>query len=191
MQVEAVNAFRDFVEQLAEAGRLVDKLEPILQDLLRHFFQMASHVEAMDVIMAVDTIIERVGEAIQPCRAVCARGVRLKAVSLLVCCQERASPGRTAGALLVACRYFDVVDDCDAAVACASVFIPATALPCDYQLMRALCRCHSVVPRDPRVSDILQLCTCPMNTEFKAPRHVYAASWLQFFISDSCILDWR
>lgn len=75
VQVEAVNAFRDFVEQLAEAGRLVDKLEPILQDLLRHFFQMASHVEAMDVIMAVDTIIERVGEAIQPYAVQCAREV--------------------------------------------------------------------------------------------------------------------
>ena len=74
--MEAVNAFRDFVEQLGDAGRLVAKLEPILQDLLRHFFQMAGHVEAMDVIMAVDTIIKRVGDAIQPYAVQCAREVR-------------------------------------------------------------------------------------------------------------------
>lgn len=75
VQVEGVNAFRDFVEQLGEAGRLVEKLEPILQDLLRHLFQMTTLVEAMDVIMAVDTIIERVGDSIQPYAVQCAREV--------------------------------------------------------------------------------------------------------------------
>jgi hypothetical protein len=75
VQVDAVNAFRDFVVELAEAGRLEAKLQPMLKDLLRHFFEMASLVEAMDVIMAVDTIVERVGDAIQPYAVDCAKEV--------------------------------------------------------------------------------------------------------------------
>eukprot|EP00892_Ulva_mutabilis_P009974 jgi/Ulvmu1/7349/UM036_0009.1 len=73
VQVEAVNAFRAFVEQLAEAGQLEAKLQPILKDLLLHFFEMASLVEAMDVIMSVDAIIEHVGESIQPYAVECCR----------------------------------------------------------------------------------------------------------------------
>ena len=76
-QVEAVNSFREFVEALDSADRISEKLQPILKDLLQHFFHMASTVEAMDVIMTIDTIVERIGEQIQPfavdcCREVCA-----------------------------------------------------------------------------------------------------------------------
>jgi hypothetical protein len=76
-QVEAVNAFREFVEALGAADRIEEKIKPILPQLLRHFFQMANVVEAMDVILCIDTIVERMGEDIQPyavdcCREVCA-----------------------------------------------------------------------------------------------------------------------
>lgn len=73
--MEAVNAFREFVEQLAEAGQLEAKLQPILKDLLLHFFEMASLVEAMDVIMSVDAIISHVGASIQPYAVECCREV--------------------------------------------------------------------------------------------------------------------
>lgn len=76
VQVEAVNAFREFVEQLADAGQLEAKLQPILKDLLLHFFEMASLVEAMDVIMSVDAIISHVGDSIQPYAVECCREVR-------------------------------------------------------------------------------------------------------------------
>lgn len=66
VQVEAVNAFRDFVEALSEADRLEERLKPILKDLLRHLFHMTGMIEAMDVIMSVDTIVERIGDDIQP-----------------------------------------------------------------------------------------------------------------------------
>lgn len=74
-QVEAVNAFRDFVEALDAAQRIGEKVKPILRDLLRHFFHMASVVEAMDVIMTVDKIVERIGEDIQPFAVDCCREV--------------------------------------------------------------------------------------------------------------------
>lgn len=75
-QVDAVNAFRDCVEALDAAGRVGEKIKPILKDLLRHFFQMANVVEAMDVILAVDTIVERLGEDIQPFAVECCQEVR-------------------------------------------------------------------------------------------------------------------
>ena len=75
MQVEAVNGFRAFVEALDEAGRVEAKLSPILKDLLQHFFKVAAEVEAMDVVMTVDTIVERLGEAVQPHAVDCAREV--------------------------------------------------------------------------------------------------------------------
>jgi hypothetical protein len=75
-QVEAVNSFREFVEALDTADRIELKLKPILKDLLQHFFQMASAVEAMDVIMTVDTIVERIGEGIQPFAVDCCREAR-------------------------------------------------------------------------------------------------------------------
>jgi hypothetical protein len=75
-QVEAANAFREFVEALDSADRISEKLQPILKDLLRHFFNMASTVEAMDVIMTVDTIVERLGEGVQPYAVDCCREVR-------------------------------------------------------------------------------------------------------------------
>jgi hypothetical protein len=79
-QVEAVNAFREFVEALGAADRIEEKIKPILPELLRHFFQMASVVEAMDVILCIDTIVERMGEDIQPyavdcCREVCSKSM--------------------------------------------------------------------------------------------------------------------
>jgi hypothetical protein len=82
VQVEAVNAFRDFAEALQDVGRLEEALSPILSELLGHLFHLATAVEAMDVIMSVDTIIRHLGDAIQPhaesvCREVrCAPGVR-------------------------------------------------------------------------------------------------------------------
>lgn len=66
VQVEAVNAFRDFIEALTEAGRLEEKIKPILKDLLRHFFHMTGIIEAMDVLMSLDSIVENIGDDIQP-----------------------------------------------------------------------------------------------------------------------------
>jgi hypothetical protein len=74
--VEAVNAFRDFVEALDAANRIGVKIKPILKDLLRHFFQMANTVEAMDVLEAVDTIVQRLGDDIQPFAIDCCQEVR-------------------------------------------------------------------------------------------------------------------
>lgn len=72
VQVEAVVAFRDFVEALAESERLGEKLHPILTDLLRHLFHLASLVEATDIVTTLETIVENIGEDIQPfARDVC------------------------------------------------------------------------------------------------------------------------
>ena len=74
--MDAVNAFRDFVEALDHSERVSEKIKPILKDLLRHLFQLATVVEAMDVIMTVDTIFDRLGEDIQPYALECCREVR-------------------------------------------------------------------------------------------------------------------
>lgn len=86
VQVEAVNAFREFVEQLAEAGHLEAKLQPMLKDLLLHFFEMASLVEAMDVIMSVDAIILHVGDGIQPYAVECCREVQYFSAAHMKAC---------------------------------------------------------------------------------------------------------
>jgi hypothetical protein len=95
-QVEAVNSFREFVEALDAADRIEERLKPILKDLLSHFFRMASSVEAMDVIITVDTIVERIGEGIQPFAVDCCREVR----STLPCSPLTRSSQQTAHASL-------------------------------------------------------------------------------------------